>query len=94
MTLAEFKAWLDGFNNGVGDAPTKEQWHLIQEKISEIRENYIPNLPVYPSVPSDDFWNGRQKRPVRPLDIWFAEPSASDHVHVAPYTVVSSGSPN
>ena len=38
MTAAEFKAWLAGFNAGIGDdgAPTKKQWETVVEKTKEI----------------------------------------------------------
>jgi hypothetical protein len=36
MNLAEFKAWLDGFKEAVGDAPTPEQWQRILAKAAEL----------------------------------------------------------
>ena len=38
MTLSEFKAWFDGFSEGVGDAPTPEQWAKIKAKIADLRD--------------------------------------------------------
>lgn len=40
MTLAEFKAWLDGFVEGWGggNAPTAEQWAKVLTKLGEVRE--------------------------------------------------------
>lgn len=55
MTIAEFKAWLGGFSEGMGAPPTQEQWEKIKEKLSQVRESYpvvpaIPNLPQSPTV--------------------------------------------
>lgn len=36
MNLIEFKAWFLGFSEGVGDAPTAEQWQKIKAKVAEI----------------------------------------------------------
>lgn len=37
MTVAEFKAWLDGFEASVMGAPTEEQWAKIKAKIGAIK---------------------------------------------------------
>jgi hypothetical protein len=55
MTIAEFKAWLCGFSEGMGAPPTQEQWEKIKEKLAQVRESYpvvpaIPNLPQSPTV--------------------------------------------
>jgi hypothetical protein len=58
MTLAEFKAWMDGFNEAVGDAPTPEQWQRITEKLATVHEPLpvLPQLPFgppsYPTLPN------------------------------------------
>ncbi len=54
MTLAEFKAWLDGFKEAVGDAPTPEQWQRITEKLATVYEP-LPVLPAYPAQPYPSF---------------------------------------
>jgi len=36
MTLPEFKAWLDGFKEAMGDAPTHEQWQKVLAKLQEV----------------------------------------------------------
>jgi hypothetical protein len=38
MTIAEFKAWLDGFKEAIGDAPTPEQWQRITAKMATVYE--------------------------------------------------------
>jgi hypothetical protein len=48
MTLAEFKAWLDGFKEAVGEAPTPDQWQRITEKLATVYEPR-PVLPAYPA---------------------------------------------
>lgn len=40
MTLNEFKYWLDGYTASINVVPTKEQWHLIRQKMDEI---HIPS---------------------------------------------------
>ena len=36
MTLNEFKAWLDGFSEAMGEVPTPEQWAKIKQKLGEV----------------------------------------------------------
>lgn len=38
MTIAEFKAWLEGFETALTGAPTPEQWEAIKAKIAQLRE--------------------------------------------------------
>jgi hypothetical protein len=45
MTPADFKAWFDGFSEGVGDHPTPQQWARIKERLSEVGgETYADKL--------------------------------------------------
>jgi hypothetical protein len=38
VNINEFKAWFEGFSEGVtGDAPTPEQWKKIKAKVEGIR---------------------------------------------------------
>lgn len=37
MTPDQFKAWFEGFCEGISDAPTPEQWAKIKAKIGELR---------------------------------------------------------
>lgn len=46
MTISEFRAWLDGFKEAIGEAPTPEQWAKVLQKVSEVREP----LPVLPNT--------------------------------------------
>ena len=48
MTIAEFKAWLEGFAASIDGAPDKEQWAEIKKKIVSLREPVI-NLPASPT---------------------------------------------
>lgn len=34
MTLSEFKAWFEGFCEGIDGAPTPEQWVKVKEKVA------------------------------------------------------------
>lgn len=37
MTLAEFKAWIDGLQAGLaGNSPTPEQWETIKAKLNTV----------------------------------------------------------
>lgn len=66
MTLSEFKAWLDGFGEAIGDAPTPEQWAKIREKLATVAEPYVvqmPALPMEPCIPTSPIY------PVRPFTI-------------------------
>lgn len=36
MTLDEYKAWLDGFSEGVNGAPTETQWKKIRDKLNQV----------------------------------------------------------
>lgn len=72
MTPIEFKAWFDGFSEGIDKAPTQKQWARIKERVAEIDgtpitethfiDRYWPNYhPVYvgsptPYYPSNPRW--------------------------------------
>ncbi len=38
MTIKEFKAWLEGFEEAMGGAPTPEQWAKIRAKIETLSD--------------------------------------------------------
>lgn len=41
VTICEFKAWLEGFEEAIGDkAPTKPQWKRIKERLAEVNDVY------------------------------------------------------
>ena len=58
MTLAEFKAWLDGFRMAIDQAPTDEQWKLILDKLATVHDRgqdifYVPYYTrPYPTWPT------------------------------------------
>mgnify|MGYP006921299578 CR=1 FL=1 len=54
MTLNEFKAWLEGFSDAMGDTPTPEQWAKIKAKLATVRDDrpFSPSIPAYPRSPS------------------------------------------
>lgn len=68
MTLSEFKAWFEGFSEGIDTAPTAAQFAKIKAKVAEINgvaltrevivERYRPfwggSIPGYPT----HIWNG------------------------------------
>lgn len=57
MTPQEFKAWFEGYSEGIEDAPSQRQWKRIKARVAEIdgitttttifRERYYPSYP-YP----------------------------------------------
>ena len=59
MTLNEFKAWLEGFEEAMGgNPPTAEQWASIKAKLAKVeivrpaayRDNPIINPEPWPKV--------------------------------------------
>ena len=36
MKLAEFEAWLEGFEEAIEGAPTPEQWAKVKSRLSEV----------------------------------------------------------
>lgn len=66
MTINEFRAWLEGFKEAIGEAPTPDQWAKVLAKVSEVREPVdlrpflrpnevtrtyeVPNVPFGPAV--------------------------------------------
>ena len=51
MDAKEFKAWFEGFCEGVGEAPTAEQWAKLKQKAGTLAgplDNLnLPNAPIY-----------------------------------------------
>lgn len=41
MTIAEFKAWLDGFEAAMDRAPTAAQWAAIKAKLNTVTEKPV-----------------------------------------------------
>lgn len=47
MTLAEFKAWLEGFESAIGAAPDAEQWAKIKARLDTVvAVTGTPSLPL------------------------------------------------
>lgn len=36
MTPDQFKAWFEGFCEGIADAPTREQWAKVKAKVTDL----------------------------------------------------------
>lgn len=51
MTISEFRAWLDGFKEAVGEAPTPEQWAKVLAKLGEVHEPVYLRPFLSPQVP-------------------------------------------
>jgi hypothetical protein len=45
MTLSEFKAWFEGYTEGLDRVPTEKQFDRIKEKVKEI--DGAPVTPIY-----------------------------------------------
>ena len=56
MTISEFCAWLDGFKEAIGEAPTPEQWAKVVEKLATVSEP--PNWGLPSSTPHVPNANG------------------------------------
>lgn len=68
MTISEFKAWLDGFEAAMGDAPNPEQWAAIKAKLATVISDVkiVPyNPPGYDGIPR---WKPSQL-PYKPFDV-------------------------
>lgn len=37
MTPEQFKAWFEGFCEGIAEAPTPEQWAKVKDKVADLR---------------------------------------------------------
>ncbi|WP_267550353.1 hypothetical protein [Rhizobium rhizogenes] len=58
MTLAEFKAWFEGFTETLEAAPNEKQWERIKARVAEINgtvttypvfvDRYVPRYPRWP----------------------------------------------
>jgi len=59
MDLKEFKAWFEGFCEGVKEAPSREQWEKVKEKVKELGAGDVNAPPVpYPvAVPLPYGWS-------------------------------------
>jgi hypothetical protein len=64
MNLSEFKAWFEGFTDGIDSNPTEKQWEKIKAKVAEIKaeptsplviREYINNYRRYWNEP---YWYG------------------------------------
>ena len=51
MTLSEFKAWFEGFTDGMDGPPGERQWAKIKERVSEITGNPVTHLYYH-----DHYW--------------------------------------
>ena len=70
MTLAEFKAWFDGFTEDMEVAPTPKQWKRIKDRVKQIDGSTITREVVY----RDRFWRDYWAAPMwgGPLNIYGA----------------------
>lgn len=52
MNSKQFRIWLDGFLEAIGDKEaTKEQWELLKKKMEEVPvEDSIQYYPCYPNI--------------------------------------------
>lgn len=48
MTPFDFTAWLDGFREAVGDAPTPEQWRELLAMLDAVQHPVFPGSWVEP----------------------------------------------
>ena len=62
MTLSEFNAWLEGFEEAINGAPSDAQWAKIKARLATVK---MPPATIisHPPVITE--------RPVRPYRIWY-----------------------
>ena len=63
MTLGEFTAWLDGFEESFDDAPSAKQWKAIRKKFKT-----VPSPPTHTTVINTDYY--RLPRYEKPYQVW------------------------
>lgn len=68
MTLSEFKAWFEGYTEGLEAAPTKAQFDRIKEKVKEINGTPI-TYPVYIDRYVEPYWRYYQSGTPRYMGI-------------------------
>lgn len=56
MTIGEFRAWLDGFKEGINEAPTPDQWAKVLEKFGQVYEP-LPQLPFGQPNSIGPYWS-------------------------------------
>lgn len=60
MTLSEFKAWFEGYTDGMGDQPPNaKQWEAIKAKVGKItgeRTTYPVFVDRYVPAPWRPYW--------------------------------------
>jgi hypothetical protein len=52
MTLAEFKAWFDGFTESMDGPPSKKQWDRIKERVAQVNGEVLTREVLY----RDRYW--------------------------------------
>lgn len=67
MTPREFKAWFEGYSEGIEDAPSERQWKRIKARVAEIdgvtttttifRDRYYPGYHPYPGPPLPSYYS-------------------------------------
>lgn len=65
MNLSEFKAWFEGFTDGIDSNPSEKQWVKIKEKVATITAN-----PTSPTV-IREYWRDYWPRIQPNYDRWY-----------------------
>lgn len=82
MTLAEFKAWLEGFTEAMDGPPNADQWSKIQGKIKSIAGPVV--------LPKDVFRDAQRWINEPPMTARFGQLRASDVPMVAGQSTCSA----
>ena len=58
MSPIEFKAWFEGFSEGIEGRPTEKQWTKVKERVAQITPTATP-YPIFVDryVPTYPHWN-------------------------------------
>lgn len=83
MTLAEFKAWFEGFTEDLEGAPNEKQFAKIKQRVAE-----IDGTPVNPVVIREyirPYWHGPYYGPVygsSRANVLLSAGSSGDHLQI------------
>lgn len=69
MTIAEFKAWLEGYSAHMNVAPTAEEWKVIKAKIEQLQDTI--SAPYAPYKKPREWWKDDRNLPLEfPTVVW------------------------
>ena len=70
MTINEFKAWLEGFEESVNGSPTKAQWLKVKQRLETVYGDAVQSIPYAPQPWYPDWYTPYPYR-------WYSSTSGS-----------------